>query len=36
MRKGFNEEKGTDIAELAEEIVNFDELEMDNDIRVWL
>lgn len=36
MSKGFQQEKDIDITELAEEIVNFDDLEMENDIREWL
>jgi len=36
MSEGFEQEKGTDITELAEEVISFDELELDNDIREWL
>jgi len=36
VNKGFEQEKDTDITELAEEVLIFDELEMDNDIREWL
>ncbi len=36
MSKGFEQEKDTDINELAEEILSFDDLELDNDIREWL
>lgn len=36
MNKGFEQEKDTDITELAEEVLSLDELEMDNDIREWL
>lgn len=36
MSKGFEQEKEIDIIELAEEVLFFDDLEMDNDIREWL
>lgn len=36
MSKGFEQEKDTYITELAEEVLTFDDLEMDNDIREWL
>ena len=36
MSKGFEQEKDTDINELAEEVLSFDDLELDNDIREWL
>nr|WP_259548305.1 hypothetical protein [Heyndrickxia oleronia] len=36
MSKGFEQEKHTDILELAEDVLFFDDLELDNDIREWL
>lgn len=36
MSQGFEQEKHTDIAKLEEEVLFFDDLEMDNDIREWL
>lgn len=36
MSIGYKQEKDTDIAELAEEVLTFDDMEMDNDIREWL
>ncbi|MEI0739036.1 hypothetical protein VQ056_24385 [Paenibacillus sp. JTLBN-2024] len=32
----YKQEKDTDIAEIAEEVLTFDDLEMDKDIREWL
>lgn len=36
MSKGYGQEMDTDIAELAEDVLFLDDLEMDNDIREWL
>jgi hypothetical protein len=36
MGKGFDQKTDTNIAELAEEVLSLDDLEMDNDIREWL
>lgn len=36
MSKGIKQEKDTKITELAEEVLTFDDLEMDRDIREWL
>jgi hypothetical protein len=36
MSKRFEQEKDTDITELAKEVLSFDDLEMDNDIHEWL
>lgn len=36
MSIGYKQEKDTDIAELTEEVLTFDDHEMDNDIREWL
>jgi hypothetical protein len=36
MSKGFEQGKDIEITELAEEILSFDDLKMDNDIREWL
>lgn len=32
----YKQEKDTDIAEMAEEVLTLDDLEMDKDIREWL
>ena len=36
MNKGYRQEMDTDITKLTEEVIPFDDLEMDNDIREWL
>ena len=36
MNKEFEQEKDTDMTELAEEVLTLDDLEMDKDIREWL
>lgn len=36
MNKGFEQEKDTDMTELAEDVLTLDDLEMDKDIREWL
>lgn len=36
MDKEFEQEKDTDMMELAEEVLTLDDLEMDKDIREWL
>lgn len=36
MSKEFEQEKGTDITELAEEVFTLEDLELDNDIHEWL
>jgi len=36
MNKGFEQEENTDMTELAKEVLTFDDLELDKDIREWL